>query len=63
MMGEKQKFTYQGFISFKGNRNEIQRFMLEEMSFTNSDNSQDLSGECWWSSSSSSSSDNSHNLS
>jgi hypothetical protein len=63
MMGEEQKFTYQGSISFKGDRNEIQRLMLEEMSFTNSDNSQDLSGECWWSSSSSSSSDNSHNLS
>ena len=61
MMGEEQKFTYQGSISFKGDRNEIQRLMLEEMSFTNSDNSQDLSGE--WSSSSSSSSDNSHNLS
>ena len=63
MMGEEQKFTYQGSISFKGDRNEIQRLMLEEMSFTNSDNSQDLSGECWLSSSSSSSSDNSHNLS
>jgi hypothetical protein len=63
MMGEGQKFTYQGSVSFKGERNEIQRMMLEEMSFTSSDNSQDLSGECWWSSSSSSSSDNSHDLS
>ena len=63
MMREEQKFTYQGSISFKGDRNEIQRIMLEEMSFTSSDNSQDLSGECWLSSSSSSSSDNSHNLS
>ena len=59
MMREEQKFTYQGSISFKGERNEIQRIMLEEMSFTSSDNSQDLSGEGWWSSSS----DNSHNLS
>ena len=38
-------FTYQGSFSFKDDRNEIQRILLEEMSFTNSDNSQDLSGE------------------
>ena len=56
-------FTYQGSFSFKDDRNEIQRILLEEMSFTNSDNSQDLSGEGWWSASSSSSSDNNHNLS
>ena len=63
MMREDFFFTYQGSISFKGERNEIQRIMLEEMSFTSSDNSQDLSGEGWWSSSTSSSSDNSNNLS
>ena len=60
-------FTYQGSFSFKDDRNddrnEIQRILLEEMSFTNSDNSQDLSGERWWSVSSSSSSDNNHNVS
>jgi hypothetical protein len=63
MLREGQKFTYLGSVSSRGERNEIQRMMLEEMSFTSSDNSQDLSGECWWSSSSSSSSDNSHDLS
>ena len=63
MLRGEQKFTYLGSVSSRGERNEIQRMMLEEMSFTSSDNSQDLSGECWWSSSSSSSSDNSHDLS
>jgi hypothetical protein len=61
MLREGQKFTYLGSVSSRGERNEIQRMMLEEMSFTSSDNSQDLSGECWWSSSSSS--DNSHDIS
>ena len=67
MREENNFFTYQGSFSFKDDRNddrnEIQRILLEEMSFTNSDNSQDLSGERWWSVSSSSSSDNNHNVS
>ena len=60
-------FTYQGSFSFKDDRNddrnEIQRILLGEMSFTNSGNNQDLSGERWRCVSSFSSSDNNHNVS
>ena len=64
MMREENNFyIYQGSLSFKDDRNEIQRILLGEMSFTNSGNNQDLLGERWRCVSSFSSSDNNHNVS
>ena len=57
MLEGEERFTGLGSVSSQGDRSAIQRMLLEEMSFTDSDNSQDLSGECWWSEAESSSSD------
>ena len=57
MLEGEERFPGPGSVSSQGDRSAIQRMLLEEMSFSDSDNSQDLSGECWWSEAESSSSD------
>ena len=57
MLEGEERFPDPGSVSSRGDRSVIQRMLSEEMSFSDSDNSQDLSRECWWSEAESSSSD------
>ena len=49
ILEEEERFSGPGSVSSRGDRSVIQRMLAEEMNFSDSDNSQDLSGEFWWS--------------